>query len=87
MPQTVLGILQYPPCAPEISAIHHTRYSKEAGSSGGEIRQETTRIQQQHIRRDVGTVGLIVPNEPQQSSGCLLFVADSVLMERSEHNE
>lgn len=87
MPQTVLSILHYGPCAPEVSARHHTRYSNEAGSGGEEIRQETTRIQQQHIRGDVGTVGLVVPNEPQQSSGCLLFVADSVLLERFEHDE
>lgn len=88
MPQTVLGILQYCPCAPEVSAVNHTRYSKEAGSSRQEIRQEITRIQQQHIRRDVGTARFVVPNETQQSSDdCLLFVADSVLMERCEHNE
>lgn len=67
--------------------MHHIRYSKEAGSSGGEIKQETTGIQEQHIRRDVGTAGLGVPNEPQQSSGCLLFVEDSVLVKRFEHDE
>lgn len=87
MPHTVLDILPYWPCAPELSAVQHIRCSKEAGSSGEEIRQETTRIQQRHIRRDVGTAGLVVPNEPQQSSGCHLFVPDSVLMERSELNK
>lgn len=34
MPQTVLGILQYWPSAPEVSVVPHTRYSTGSGSSG-----------------------------------------------------
>lgn len=66
MSQTVLDTSQHWPCAPEASAAHHIRYSKEDGSSGGEIKQGTTGIQEQHIRWDAGTAGLVAPNEPQQ---------------------
>lgn len=80
MPQTVVGIYSTDPVHQRFQLYTTSRTVKR------ETRQET-RIKQQHIRWDVGTAGLVVPNEPQQSCGCLLFVADSVLTERFEHHK
>lgn len=81
------GHLTAPTLCPRGFSCSPHQVQQRGRKQWGEIKRETTGIQEQHIRWDVGTAGLIVPNEPQQSSGCLLFVEDSVLVERFEHDE